>query len=1298
MRLTSRGTALVLVLIVVLMLVLIGTYFVFSMIAQEKTSTSAKHQVQSRLGAEGAKNCAVVWLLRGTDPFERRHPADPFGTPFHDTRAEFEARIPESIREGSIWGIAVRDEQSKVDLRTAPPALLKRLQAAFDSRIVDFRDTVTIYAGRDARWIYPQRIRAIGDTLTWDGNVVRGILVDDASHYGLGSRVRFTRPGLEPVVTTVCESHLLRIPKTDRAHAFVTADEVSGEFAGGVVEVEARHAVNVNTAPRELIAELLTDLHARIADDHVSHFNRTVAEEFAELLQRPPVLRTQEELIARLADRIEEASVAFAKGRISHFQHNRTVVWTRMVLSAILDPNAAYLLGTGTMPLTVLSDDTVTIEALSTVNAPSGVSVAERHLRAVVELGAPARVERRWECQYDFQRYLGYPFGNSARVVTRNSTGARASDLLLRPLQTPDRQSWVQLAASEDSRGFGTLLDSRYSFHAFEHDSPPIDLAKDMPDVFLDCAAYPHTHEGVEVTGSLGADWNRVFAPMAGVADVAAGGVEFWIRFREIPGRVVLFDIREGDFENRVSLAYESGALILSASDGAVGTDDDPIDNGLAEVRHPFAPRADTWYHIGAYWKGTRYGHLAILVDGFGHAGARFTHANEQGKEILTELMAAIGAADAALPLLDPSFLPDGSTPIRIGGEVILYDKTTGVAVRGARGTTAAAHPKGAKVQVFGYASQVRTSVLTPSVAGIPALTYDRLCRGGGSVRYPFGAAVATMVTGDGGIDDSQTAIPVVSIAGFPDQGYVTIGSEVIYYDGLQAVPPTLTGCARGQHGTAAANHAVLTEVHLWSIAVDTYGTDDQYLTPTVLQIGLEWFGPVRKDPSRAGFWIGMQNGATPIPLFRGVLGTSPQAHAAGAAVIPTWVARDPEVTRMNCGAGDRVTLIDDDDSKGLMRVCHAADVSTGFLAADSGAGTQLVAFDANIAKVHRSDHRHVRVLKFPSGELLSLLWLQQNDPDAVLGPLAATVDEVKFFAHPKKTRVMGEPFRIRSTDGMPEYGGAVKVGDEIFGYARAGKDELHSVRRGFLGTPEQIHDVGDEGFELLFLPIAALRAGITAADGELQLRQPLAARGGGLSGGFVLIDREVLLFESRPRPRADLAKPVTELWMPRTHDGSRGLFRGRFGTLADAHAQDALAYAIPWRHADTYVAREFDNRMAYWQVSATIPDARWGAVTWEEDRGEEPVELHVLVRVDARGEFTDPPGAHLFDFTDPAIPNRVDLTGSTNEAGQIDLRFVVEYKAGSFWPNDAWKRTPRLFEARVEYERPTRTLHHEDR
>ena len=63
----------------------------------------------------------------------------------------------------------------------------------------------------------------------------------------------------------------------------------------------------------------------------------------------------------------------------------------------------------------------------------------------------------------------------------------------------------------------------------------------------------------------------------------------------------------------------------------------------------------------------------------------------------------------------------------------------------------------------------------------------------------------------------------------------------------------------------------------------------------------------------------------------------------------------------------------------------------------------------------------------------------------------------------------------------------------------------------------------------------------------------------------------------------------------------------------------------------------------------------------------------------------------------------KINRTGYQNDAGQFDVRFYVEYKPGSFDAQnprmaESWKRYPKIKEIQVEYDRPTQTLHHEDR
>ena len=77
----------------------------------------------------------------------------------------------------------------------------------------------------------------------------------------------------------------------------------------------------------------------------------------------------------------------------------------------------------------------------------------------------------------------------------------------------------------------------------------------------------------------------------------------------------------------------------------------------------------------------------------------------------------------------------------------------------------------------------------------------------GSGLRLPYGAFSDTAYTTlNGGINNSVTAITVVSTTGFPTAGQIRIQSEVITYTGT--TPTTFTGCTRGARGSANAAHS----------------------------------------------------------------------------------------------------------------------------------------------------------------------------------------------------------------------------------------------------------------------------------------------------------------------------------------------------------------------------------------------------------------------------------------------------------------------------------------------------------
>jgi hypothetical protein len=275
------------------------------------------------------------------------------------------------------------------------------------------------------------------------------------------------------------------------------------------------------------------------------------------------------------------------------------------------------------------------------------------------------------------------------------------SDMTLKPLQK-NRSNYLSMRTERDHRGQGGFL------HLVEH------FDKDLDGLRIAPGAFTKQH-------------GEAFVGMPRRPDAAAGGTEFWIRFeRDInPAlEIRLFDIRETDETNRISIALKNGQISYRITDASIGAIQRSLDKGWSEIRAPFLPEKETWYHITACWKGTRYGHMVLLIDGFIPPGAEWRYLDTDGRRVQsTELAAGINRPDdpeapyTAILLKDTTWMvrPPGwpadrpwTVPIRIGSEVIEYDPALGVGRRGSRSTRATSHPLDAKVSLFGYTSQLQ--------------------------------------------------------------------------------------------------------------------------------------------------------------------------------------------------------------------------------------------------------------------------------------------------------------------------------------------------------------------------------------------------------------------------------------------------------------------------------------------------------------------------------------------------------------------------------------------------------------
>lgn len=1290
--LTSRrqGIALIVVLCIILALMLVATPFLVSMLAHERSSQAYLMEEHAELNAETARNSVVTYLYLTGEAAERAHEKKLLN-PTHTTYAydlpieltpAFGSALPEFIPPSDhLSGVNVQDEQGKVNLKTAPPSIvdaLTRTAAVTGARLSDY---FTIYSGREAAWIKPQNIRAIDST---------GFYVDDSTPYGPGARLTISKRG-SPAILTVVTAQVPLANTDPPMFAVVTNPAVPDTYLDGVVELEARHPVNVLTASEDVLTALFSGL--------------TFAPDFEVSPQEAAMLARE----LRAAPPTSFGDFAAIVQSMTNYGWAQEEV--DLVLRAAVNPTDASV-GGGTLPICFRTHDAFLIDAAGAVVPSPGFQTAMRSFREIVQLAPPYPVTWDLESQYDFQRLLGdtglFPFGN--KLFTTPGT-ATMPDTALDPASLD--QVEVRQIHAEDMRANATLRDH------FPGEVNGLELAAD------EVVSY---------------DWGQVFVPDAPYFDVRAGGFEMWFRFEdEVPTTAVLFDVRRADYADRISVEYVDGEMQLSAADtgmptvyvGAARTV-----GGLARVTAPFSPKPNTWYHVGAYWKSTRYAHLALLIDGFAHPDSRFEHVDEDGRALTTTVEGGVAIGSTSIMLRSSALLaPDGITVLEIGREVVEYDPLTKTYARGARGTYDAnnpttqqlqQHPAGAKVSIFGYSQKLHAG---PLPGPLQQIQVDTLTTGGALTTSEFGDTIGVnLETGVVGYatttaDLAPTAMSIGALYPTPDEfaddGYILIVSgniqtgnvniEVIKYADRAVTGGTVTfsGITRAQFGTTLPTNALQTHpAPAWVFPYSIKVTDNtNYPDPCIIQIGDEWF-PVRKDPSDKQYFVSLRLRGFHFPLARAAFKTEAEAHVLDEKVIPVFATKATDWNRLSdyqAGRDDRVTIIDSNLNRRLRRIHHATSEARVKIDLPNlynidqtyNLNTQLVAFDDWVDVAYSAGDNEARLLKFPSGELLSARVLQDTNPLVDLGSGCTHVDEVKFYASPKgdfrsaqSVGVTEQAVPMNAPAALSPNGGVVKIGDEFVGYAQIDGANLGRCTRGYLGSKPQVHDL-DRAFNFTgLLAVATVLGGATADSDVIPLSQPIVAN----AEGYVLIEEEVVGYT---------ALAGNALLMPRTADG-KGLYRGRFGTTPAQHGPNALAYAIPFRWWDTSVPGEFDNTMAYVQAGTTVREATWHTFRYdlappELDDEDEPMPgIRAAVKVGARGSWTDIANdsqSALFEFDEPGVDHPLRyLRGDT-----FDVRFFWSYPEGSFYPADTWKRDARLKSASARHHSVTQTLVHEE-
>ncbi|NUN48467.1 MAG: hypothetical protein HUU15_06525, partial [Candidatus Brocadiae bacterium] len=1030
-----------------------------------------------------------------------------------------------------------------------------------------------------------------------------------------------------------------------------------GEAAvlGAIVEAEVRHPVNLLTAHRAVIAACLEGLS--ISDDDV--VSAVEADRIAAGIEQRR-FRNREEFATWLHGRAEVRSIS---------------AWDeRAILTSAHTPGSRLLRGTGSLPFSFQSWNCISVDAQGVADSGSGGTASVTGLREVIEAAPAGPLLWRVRSQQDFLR----PF--DLGLATGMWTGP-ANPAFELPSNDRARGAWLTAASAPDLRGpwpFSIHFDGR-------NDGMPAGegMTWGVPDVF------------------------RV--PSTNLVTWRPGAVELW--FRAGSGNFTVLEAGDREWSDRMILSYEGvgssgGAFLrLSVKDGT-------LEKAWTQVTHPVALIPGRWYHAGVSWEATRPGGMMLLLDGLpvGSWGAE----TASGQLRHVHLAAGVSASDTELVAREGVSGFPVTGVLRVGAEAIEYASRTGSRFmgcrRGARGTTAAAHPADASATWWGYAAHLVRAELTYTFANMefPPVVWEGIGAGDGRLAGGnFGTFAETVTVVAGPPDDpprraflrgAQTLpVPPGTAEKFPDRGYLLVGTampEIVHYE--QRTGDSFRQLQRGCFGTEDADHVQGESVSLYGFHVSTH---DGYPSPTILCIDGELFGPVQKAGNDA--WIGVIGrsppGPVPLPLLRETIwlpGLPPRAHENGAKVLPTFALPDLRADR-----GDRITLMHEDGEIREERTIAAAVWLQQFNSAPFGLFSPfsrvepsflLVGLDDAVAHDYVPDGRFVRALRWPSGELPSAdaggLRVGFSEAPGAPGALGENVDEIRSRAGWPSRATLARPLDAGSADVfltdlayIRPGGGAVHVDDELIGYT--GFDPatggLTGVLRGYLGTTPRGHALGAAAVPAGFLGITRLLSPAAAGDGTLALDPDGLA-----PEGYLLIDREVVGYTRRTAAGVESPRGCN--------------IRGAFGTDPAAHPVDSLALALPFRYFDRFVPDSDDSRCHSWSATRRATGAVWRSLRFEEFAPLPSLDVRVQVRFNHAPRWSDlrrRPGAPpTRDFN---LARLWPLEATV--ADEIEVRVGFDYLPGA-WTRGEWKEAPLLRRLEVEFEQPVIVHRHEER
>ncbi|MHC4473371.1 MAG: LamG-like jellyroll fold domain-containing protein, partial [Planctomycetota bacterium] len=353
------------------------------------------------------------------------------------------------------------------------------------------------------------------------------------------------------------------------------------------VESMARHPVNLNTAPDDVLVACMKNVALRLRESQ-----DYVTEEEALAL----VERIREQPVKSLYQLKEILRAAVSDEVIS--QHDYNALYYNA-----LNPHD-FRLSFSTVPFSFKSGDVYTITATAILNSKAGEEIARKTLRRVVSVNPRSSSVWSVESQNDFDRHIiaartgkymmSFPYntGTGLPWEWRNVPASRVASHLYRDIWP----SFSREPGIGDVRLQPERLDIDGVFHYDESSY------SDGHYIREGALSYSTKQKDVDMVDSDG-----MMKPLA---------VSFWWKPLEgsLAGNSYFFDSGEETYQNRVALFYDgtNQEIVLRVADGT-------LRERASEVRYKVDGGRfdqDNWYHLAANVTGSKPGDLSLIIDG----------------------------------------------------------------------------------------------------------------------------------------------------------------------------------------------------------------------------------------------------------------------------------------------------------------------------------------------------------------------------------------------------------------------------------------------------------------------------------------------------------------------------------------------------------------------------------------------------------------------------------------------------------------------------------------------------------